>query len=574
MNVLSGRAALTVAIAWACASWGLPRPAAAQTGLLPPPSLDAGALQQRAIDEEQRRAREASSRIPRVDKPLDSAEPARSSPATETLLATRIRVGEIVFSPSKFLNADELAALAKPLVGRLATIGELRALVARIDALYRERGVPTARAVLPPQEVTNGRVFIRLVEGTLGKISLAGNATTDTGYVTNRLGVQPGETIDVGALEDDLVWFNRTNDAQLRAQLTPGADGGTTDLNLALIEPPALGLRLNVDNGGPDATGRTRGSVVGTWRSPLGQRDELSAGLLGSDGTFGWFASYAVPFNRYGGRVGFTHNQDRNDIRHGPFAGLGLNGESSTQTLSLRQPLIVTNALYFDVSLAGRWRESKNRVEDIELQRTRTEDATLAFDANYTAATRWSFGGGLSASSLKARIDDPFGNLSDRNFTIVRTNARAQWELGHGVSARVLGVAQATGDERLPASEQFFLGGDGTVRGYTPSLVAGDRGWYANAELHHPLWSPRFMNEQGVALRGFAFYDTGNARPYRTPTSSLPRSETIASAGWGLSLQWTRGLSTRVAIAYRLKDRDDETRGNPGVHVQASYALF
>ena len=74
-------------------------------------------------------------------------------------------VREIRFTESAILLADKLAELARPYTGRELALAELRELTTRIDEAYRERRVVTARAVILPQDVSDGVVDIRLVEG-------------------------------------------------------------------------------------------------------------------------------------------------------------------------------------------------------------------------------------------------------------------------------------------------------------------------------------------------------------------------------------------------------------------------
>src|SRR5690606_8441668 len=114
------------------------------------------------------------------------------------------------------------------------SVHRLHELVARINALYRAKGVVTAQAVLPPQDLTDGIVRIRLIEGRVGAIDVRDNRSTDEDYVRARVRQQPGDLVDLAGLERDLQRFNRTNDAQARAELRPGSRVGETDIGILL----------------------------------------------------------------------------------------------------------------------------------------------------------------------------------------------------------------------------------------------------------------------------------------------------------------------------------------------------
>src|SRR5690606_36451823 len=112
-----------------------------------------------------------------------------------------------------------------------------------------------ARAVLPPQQITDGVVTVRLIEARIGDVKLSGNASTADGYITRRADIARDEPVALDALRDALVDFNLRNDVMLRAQLTPGASFGTTDIVLQAIEPPRWEAMLGFDNAGTEAVG-------------------------------------------------------------------------------------------------------------------------------------------------------------------------------------------------------------------------------------------------------------------------------------------------------------------------------
>ena len=147
----------------------------------------------------------------------------------------------IDFTKSELLSEETLRGLAATVEGREVTLAEVVEVVERINTLYRERGIPTAQAVLPAQEVADGNVTIKLVEGRVGDILLEGNASTADSFILSRIGQTKGELADVGALERSMMRFNRTQDVQLRAELKPGAKFGDQS-----TRPPRLRARESV----------------------------------------------------------------------------------------------------------------------------------------------------------------------------------------------------------------------------------------------------------------------------------------------------------------------------------------
>lgn len=88
-----------------------------------------------------------------------------------------IGVYKIVISESKILEEEELASITRAYEGKQLTLTQLQAIVKDINDLYAKKGKFAARAILPPQKVANGLVYIRLVEGRIGRITVEGTNT-------------------------------------------------------------------------------------------------------------------------------------------------------------------------------------------------------------------------------------------------------------------------------------------------------------------------------------------------------------------------------------------------------------
>ena len=244
-----------------------------------PPSADPGALQQRRIEEDQRRLeQERLERTPAVAPVIEAPKAPATAPVASQV---RFKVNAVKFSPaSEVLSAEELKALADAFVGKEVSFADLQRLAEQVNAAYRERGVVTARAIIPPQDVSSGNITLQLVEGKLGEIRVKGNESTRASYVLSRVDAEPGRLVDLPTLQTSLLRFNRTNAAQLRAELKPGQSFGSTDLEIGIIEPKQHNFRIGVDNLGSEVTGETRLGVSYANQSLFGWRDTLNLAAM------------------------------------------------------------------------------------------------------------------------------------------------------------------------------------------------------------------------------------------------------------------------------------------------------
>lgn len=539
-------------LVWAACTVGTLAMMPALAQVTAPPFVDSGAQQQRQIEEERRRReREQEQRKP-TGEPLKREAPSGAAPAPSAAESVRFPVRQIRFTESAILAEGELSALAQPFLGRELSLADLRGLAEQVNGLYRQRGVVTAQAGIPPQDVSSGVVTIRLVEGRLGQVLVRGNETTDAGYVTARVGLQPDDLMDLGRLEDALIRFNRTNDAQLRAELKPGRRFSTTDVDIAMAEPPRHDLRVTADNLGADATGRNRLGLAYTNRSLLGFRDELGLADTRAAGQDSRSATYAFPVNTWGGRLSLGHYADRTAIKNGPLEPLRITGRATATVLSLRQPTWVDAGAQVDVVAGAKRRKNRNWIDQVFLSGTDIRDRSLGVEAQLFGASA-SWFGSFTRSAGHA-------DTTQRDaFRIDRGSLRHFRDLGGGFSFRGVLSWQSTRHRNLSSGEQLFIGGEGTVRGYPVGQFAGDTGQVLNLELHHPL----LAGEGGRwTATGFLFADGGRVAPFRPPNSTLPAREHLGSLGWGLNLQLGTRAFARLTIGHGQRRLPQMPRSN------------
>ena len=525
----------------------------AHAQIVVPPNADPGALQQRRIDEEQRR--QELERLER--KPVtEPVIPPPAAPAAVPLASSvRFTVQTIRFEPaSEIFTAEELKARAGPLEGKEVGLAELQQLVEQINAAYRERGVITARALIPRQDVTAGVFTIQLVEGRVGAINITGNSATRESYIRSRLDAETGRLVNLPALQESLMRFNRTNDTQLRAELKPGQAFGRTDVDIGVVEPDQHVFRVGVDNFGSEATGETRLGLGYTNRSLLGWRDSLNLGSMTASGLTSYSVDYGIPVGA-AGRLNLAHNQDDTDLKHGPFASLGITGQSKATSLSLRQPVAVDERAQTDLLLSLRQRDAENRVSGVFLSSTATDDVQLGVDHQATDASgQW--GATYSLYNGKATT----AGIAKR-YTVGRGAIRRTHFLADGWAVRGALSLQHTSSDELPSGEYFFLGGEGSVRGYPVGVFSGDKGTLLSLELQHPISAPAGPDQgSGLMANGFFFVDAGNVKTVRPPESTLPASESLRSVGWGVNLYMGPRVSARVTLAYALTRLPDEPK--------------
>jgi hemolysin activation/secretion protein len=131
------------------------------------------------------------------------------------------------------------------------------------------------------------------------------------------------------------------------------------------------------------------------------------------------------------------------------------------------------------------------------------------------------------------------------------------------------GEVQLTPDSLLP-SQQFFIGGGQSIRGYRQNARFGDNGARFFAEARLPLY--RSQSKRPI-LQLAPFFDAGTVWNHPDNPNLLPEQTFLAGLGLGLIFEPIRNLNFRVDYGYPLINLDD--RGNnlqdDGIYFSVNY---
>jgi hemolysin activation/secretion protein len=180
--------------------------------------------------------------------------------------------------------------------------------------------------------------------------------------------------------------------------------------------------------------------------------------------------------------------------------------------------------------------------------------------------------GSLLRSSIRDR-PHPDTSWTGRNYSIGRGTLRRSQELGKECRRSEAWCFQHTDDDLLPSSEQFFIGGEYSVRGYRPGTFAGDQGIHGQCR---GAPSALCIERRRAGRPGddrILLFDHGYVKPFRPPNSLLRSYERLSSVGWGLNASVMKRVTTRLTFAYALNDLPLEPRRYE-IHFQIAASLF
>ncbi|ULG69836.1 ShlB/FhaC/HecB family hemolysin secretion/activation protein [Marinobacterium sediminicola] len=464
--------------------------------------------------------------------------------------ALRFTLQEIRFDSSSFISTERLLTIGRDYVEVEIGFEQLNAMIERINAIYRERGIVSARAVIPPQTIQDGILYVRLVEGRLGQLLIDPEARTRFDFLSARLPLTVGEVVDVPALRHSLNWVNSTSELRLQAALKSGENPGETDVLLEVLEPSRYTVEIFADNNGSESTGEYRvGTLLGAY-GLLGRDDRVDLYLVGSNGSTSGLLNWNMPFNTTGGRVHLSLSEGDIEVVEGPFTSLDIEGSSSSVEFMLKQPFIRHDQYWLDGWFNIARMESVSEISGESLSEFEVESWGIGgllqgFEERFV----WRLGQGLRFYKVKDMFED------QTDVTLLQGDASLVYALNERLTAIARAGWQLTDLETVPSPVLFQLGGVNTVRGYSQGVVAGAKGLTTSFELHY-----RFNDR----WQGYTFADYGRAEDIS------PDSVTLSSLGVGVKWFADKHLSAELSLGIPLEDVVPD-QDSARLHTRISY---
>jgi hemolysin activation/secretion protein len=483
--------------------------------------------------------------------------------------STQFDVKEIaIVGNTRFSNA-ELAVYTKPLEGRKIGLGELRKAVDAITQLYLSKGYVSSRAFLGNQEVTNGKVTIQILEGSIEEIKVEGNSRLPASYIIDRLNVETPLRGD--KLEEQLRLLQIDPAlSSVEASLSPGTKPGKSLLTVRVKEAKSAYVGLTSDNYSAPVVGSERYGIYGGLRSTLIPGDEFSASYnrTTSGGSNALDFLYKAPVNKNNGTVQLRIAPSWYKITDKEIGSIfDIDGKSSLYELTYRQPIMRTFRNEVALSLGFAFQDGSTNVNNLSLFDTNSKARVLKFGQDFVARDPQGVWAGQSSFNLGLDLFNATKNpspLADGQFF----SWTGQLQRVQRFSADNLLVAQLSAqlspDALLP-SQQFIIGGGQSVRGYRQNARFGDNGLRFSIEDRIVV----ARNSKGGSFAQIApFLDFGtvwNVSKNPTPT---PTQQFLSGAGLGLILQPSAGLTMRFDYAVPFRKVDEK---NNNLQDQAFY---
>ena len=497
---------------------------------------------------------------PPVQPPPTPASP--TTPASQTIQVQKINVtGSTVF------GSEQLNPIVQPFEGRALTLEQLREVADAITQLYLNQGYITSRAILVDQEISNGIVEIRVLEGSLQEIQIEGTRRLNANYVRSRVQLGAKTPLNTAQLEDQLRLLRADPLFEnVEASLRAGSRVGQSILIVRVVEANPFEGNVGIDNYSPPSVGSERLGLNLLYRNLTGNGDAIATSYYHTtrSGADNLDVTYRLPVNAMNGAVQLRGSFNWNKVVESDFSFFDIQGESQLYEISFQQPLVRTPREEFSLSLGFSYQNSKALAGPFPISPGAnsegfTTTSVIKFGQDYV---RRDVRGAWSLRSLFSFGIDAFGATTNPS---PEPDGRFVSWLGQVQRVQVLNEnnflivgtdIQLTPDTLLP-SQQFVIGGGQSLRGYRQNIRAGDNGVRFSVEDRITLQ----RDESGAAIFQLApFFDAGVVWNVSDNPNPLPSQNFLAGLGLGLIWEPVPRLNVRLDYGYPLIDLSD--RGN------------
>jgi len=460
---------------------------------------------------------------------------------------------------TRFFESD-LLFLSFGLEGKKITIADLQRFVNRITKYYRDNDYMVAYAYIPEQDISNGKVTIRVLEGELEKINIINTSTVSDSQIRSFFNKYlPLNT----PLKGDYIKRAISNLSvlsgidKINISLSPGQKEGYTVLTLFVNTEKSYNGMITLDNLGNQYTGTTRLSTSLSLKSPLKRGDVLSLSVLKSSQNL-YYGNINCNFpitniGLYGGLFfEYTNYELSKDLEN-----LGANGNAEISGFVLKYDLYKKLDKRISFSLQ---RESRDLVDRIDSVNSYTDKSESAYIIKLNAKlSTYKYGG------LNITLKNTIGKLNildtdSRKYDIMTAQTNGDYNIVNlGIKGKkifdspfslLFDLETQYTNSNLDSYEKFSLGGPDRVSSYSSGEGQGDEGIFSGVETQINL-------HPNLVLGIFA--NIGRIKVNHDYISN--EKHTLSGAGFKFYWQMTESLTINTTFAWKTSNYNIESDG-------------
>jgi hemolysin activation/secretion protein len=497
-----------------------------------------------------------------IEKQLQQQKPSaqgqKLSPITpsETKQSTygaKVLVQGFKISGNSVIVTDELQAMLAKFVGKRLSFSELQDATVAIADYYQSKGF-SARAFLPPQQVSDGIVEIIILEGKLSAIEIEAETVKRLSPTRAKSIIEKshpiGNTLDLGKLERGLMLLSDTPGITSASSLVAGDSAGDSKLKVKVQDASLLDGSLSYANSGSKSTGTNQLTLSAGINSPMSMGDQATVQAMKTMGLSYSKLGYTLPL----GYSGFRLGANISDMSYKTLQGQApADGTARTVGLTTSYPIIRSSAQNLTISINADKKlytnsSSGTKISEKSINAIASTLGGSMFDSlGQTQASLTLTNGKLDLSKLSSDlIADEAGANANGKYSKLNITATRYQAITDDVSVLLTANVQIA-NKNLDSGEKLYLGGSTGIRAYPSSEAGGDSGYTLTAEVTKSL---------PYNFTAALFYDYGQIIQHHTLYANWQGVSAAGNAfalkGYGTTLNYSKGsMSAKATLSWR-----------------------
>jgi len=492
--------------------------------------------------------------LPAPPAPPETPPPLRQGP--------RFVLRDINVVGNTVLQQEAIRDVVNPYVGNPVTTEDLEEIRRQLTLLYVNQGYINSGVVIPDQNVVNGVVTFRFVEGRVIDIEVSGTDHFNPEYFRSRLarGTEPPFNVENLGQEQQILLQNPLV-KRLNLELLPGLEPGEARLHANVLEGSRYSLSAQIADDQSPTVGAVRGQLQGSIGNILGFGDILTAQYGRSQGLNDGYVGYSVPLASDDTRINIRYDKNGVVVVTPSLSPLNVTSSFSSVGVGLSRPIYRTPEAAFTLGMSLERRQQQTFLLGMPFPLTAGSELNgqtvvtplrlyqdwLDRDAEHAFAARSTFSFGLQA--LGATVTDtPARGIPTASFFSWLGQVQYVRRIYEDWEVFVRSDLQLA-NRPLFQMEQIAFGGLGSVRGYRSYLTVTDNGFLVSAELRVPIGRLRlpYLADSDAAgtVQLVPFYDYARDWNTNRPT---PYPQQISGVGAGV--RWYIGSGITAEFYY------------------------
>jgi hemolysin activation/secretion protein len=494
-----------------------------------------------------------------------AATATNAAPQGDAPAAKHLDVYEFRIDGAHLLDQPDVEEAVYPFLGPDRSTDDIEQARAALEKAYFAKGYQTVAVEIPPQQVADGVVLLKVVEGEVGRLRVKGSRYFSLDEIKAEApSLAEGTVPNFNDVSRDIVALNQIPDRRVTPALRAGTAPGTVDVDLNVEDTLPLHGSLEINNRYSQNTVPLRLTATvhydNLWQlghsltvsyqvapQDPSNAETYSVSYLARFPAVSWLSVllYGVKNDSNVATIGDTNVVGRGRVV-GTRAIVGLPSEQDLfhtlsagfdykhfdQNLSLGGSSFATPITYFPVTVAY----------DATVQ---GDEAQTQLEAAVTFHLR---GLGSGLSQFDAQRFNAQGNFIYLHGNLSRTQ---ELPLGLQLYGKVQGQVA---NEPLIATEEFSAGGLDTVRGYLESEVLGDNGALGSVELRTPSLAQWLTEKLGFTVNEWRLYAfaEGGKLSINSPQTQQQSQFELASVGPGARIKMLDYLNASLDLGVPL----------------------